>query len=368
MFILFRKAIILTIIILLPINSYGEQTRIKDIATVEGVRDNYLVGEGLVAGLNGSGDNLNNSVFTHKGLTDFLERLGINIQGANLKTKNIAAVTVTANLPPFARRGAKIDVKVSAIGDAKSLKGGTLLATPLLGADGNVYALAQGAISIPEFIPASSEVKTKSNTIETNGYIQNGAIVEHEIDFRFTDLSHVKFSLNSPDFNTVMAIVNAINNNISGNTANALDAATIKITVPNDRKQNMIEFIAEIERLPIKPDYTAKIVINEATGTVVIGDKVNIRPVAISQGNLVVNIAQLEYDKLNPLMTEEQQDLINKFVDDKRGRSIHELKKGATLSELVTGLNKLGVWPRDIINILYSMKSVGAIDAIIEVK
>lgn len=344
------------------------ETRIKDIAGVEGVRENLLVGHGLVVGLSGSGDNLQNSAFTEKSLTDFLERLGLNIQGANLKTKNIAAVTVTANLPPFARQGSRIDVKVSALGDAKSLKGGTLLATPLLGADGNVYAVAQGAVALSEFTPASAEVKTKSSSVETNGYIQSGAIVESEIEFNFSNLHNIKLSLYSPDFGTAIAIANVINNNVPGNTAAALDAGTVEITVPAFRRGHIIEFLAEIEKLTIEPDYKAKIVINESTGTVVIGDKVHIRPVAIAQGNLIVNVGQLDYDeKFPPTTPQEKRELINGFVDQKRGRAVRQLE-GSNLSELVAGLNKLGVWPRDIINILHNMKSVGALDAVIEVK
>lgn len=355
------------IAILLFAYSASAATRIKDIAGVEGVRENLLVGQGLVTGLSGTGDNLNNAVFTQIGLTDFLERLGVNLQGANLKTKNIAAVTVTANLPPFAAQGSRIDVKVSAIGDAKSLRGGTLLATPLLGADGNVYAVAQGVIAISDFTPAATEVKTRGQGVETNGYIQNGAIVEAEVDFQITDLSHVKFTLYSPDFTTAISVAEVINNYIPGNTAKAIDAATIDVTVPNYRKNDIIEFISEVEKLNVTPDYKAKIVINEATGTVVIGDKVHVRPVAIAQGNLVVNVGQLDYDKFSPTTPDNRQDLINRFTNERRGRAVRALE-GATLSELVAGLNKLGVWPRDIINILHNMKSVGALDAVIEVR
>lgn len=345
-------------------------TRIKDIAAVEGVRENLLVGNGLVVGLSGTGDNPQNTVFTEKGLVDFLERLGVNVQGGTLKTKNIASVTVTASLPPFSRQGSRIDVKVSAIGDAKSLKGGTLLATPLVGADGNVYAVAQGAVAISDFIPASGDVKTKSKAVETNGYIQSGAIVEEEVDFSFANLERVKFSLYSPDFSTAIAMAESINKYIPGNTAVALDAGTVEVTVPTFRQEDMIEFIAAIEALEVQPDYKAKIVINESTGTVVIGSKVNIRPVAIAQGNLVVNVGQLaELDKkYGPATDEDTRDLVNTYVDSRRGRGVHHLQEGATLSELVDGLNKLGVYPRDIINILHSMKSVGALDAVIEVR
>lgn len=361
---------ILAGVILLSVSTSGAETRIKDIAAVEGVRENLLVGHGLVVGLNGTGDNLKNAVFTEKGLTDFLERLGVNVQGANIKTKNIAAVTVTASLPPFARQGTRIDVKVSALGDAKSLRGGTLLATPLVGADGNVYAVAQGPVALSEFTPVSTDVRTKASNVETNGYIQSGGIVENEIDFNFADLSKIKFSLYSPDFATAIAVAEAINTKIPGNTAAALDAATVEVVVPSYRQEAMIDLIAEIEGLNVKPDYKAKIVINEATGTVVIGDKVNIRPVAIAQGNLVVNVGHLDEldQQFGPTTSEEKRDLVNGFVDQRRGRALQQLNEGATLSELVSGLNKLGVWPRDIINILHNMKSVGALDAVIEVR
>ena len=344
-------------------------TRIKDIASIEGARENLLVGHGLVVGLSGTGDNLKNTVFTEKGLTDFLERLGVNVQGANIKTKNIAAVTVTATLPAFARLGTRIDVKVSALGDAKSLNGGILLASPLLGADGNVYAVAQGAVSISDFTPISGDVKTKSNLVQTNGYIQSGGIVENEIDFTFSDLQNIKLSLHSPDFSTAIAVAEAINKSIAGNTARALDAATIEVVVPTYRQEKFVEFIAEMESLEAIPDYKAKIVINESTGTVVIGDKVHIRPVAIAQGNLIVNVGQLAFDdKYGPDTPAEKRDLVNSFVNERRGRALHQLNEGANLSDLVSGLNKLGVYPRDIINILHSMKSVGALDAVIEVK
>ena len=283
-----------SIIVILLVKSCFADTRIKDIASVEGVRENILVGNGLVVGLNGTGDNLQNTVFTEKGLTDFLERLGINVHGANLKTKNIAAVTVTASLPPFARIGTRLDVRVSALGDAKSLRGGTLLATPLVGADGNAYAVAQGAIIINEFNPISSNVKNKNKVVETNGYVQNGGIVEEEVDFSFSNLEKVKFSLYSPDFKTSINVAETINKNIPGNAAVALDAATVEVIVPAYKQESMIEFIADIESLVVKPDYKAKIVVNEATGSVIIGSNVTVRPVAIAQGNLIVNVGQVD--------------------------------------------------------------------------
>lgn len=344
------------------------ETRIKDISTFDGLRDNLLVGYGLVAGLNNTGDNLQNAVFTQQGLTDFLERLGVNMQGATLKTKNIAAVMVTANLPPFARQGARIDVKVSAIGDSKSLAGGTLLATPLLAANGDVYAVAQGHVAIPSFAPANEEVKTRSNSIETNGFIQSGAIIENELEFNLKDFSHLRLALNTPDFTTALNIANAINDHIKGNTASAIDAATVDITVPLYRKSEIVEFMSDIESISVTPDYKAKVVINEATGTVVIGDNVRIRPVAIAQGNLIINIGddqQSLYPAATPL---NRQEIIDSAVNKRRGRGVGKFDSGASLSDLVAGLNKLGVYPRDIVNILHNMKSVGALDATIEVK
>ncbi len=344
--------------------------RIKDVASFNGVRDNILVGLGLVVGLNGTGDNLKNSVFTQKGLTDFLERLGVNIQGSDLKTKNIATVTVTANLPAFSHQGTRIDVNVSTIGDAKSLRGGSLLASTLLGADGSVYAVAQGPVVISEFNPVSSDVKSKNIGVETNGFVKNGAIIEAELDFDFSVLDNLRLSLHSPDFSTSLAIVDSINSNISGNVASAIDPATVQIIIPTYRKKDIVQFISEIEQLTIKPDYRAKIVINEATGTVVIGNNVTIRPVAIAQGNLMVTIGgnqNFQEDINNPSLPEKTQDLITKSIDRQRGKQLQILESSTTLNELVVGLNKLGVWPRDIINILQSIKEAGALDATIEV-
>lgn len=331
----------------------AQNSRIKDIATIEGFRENLLVGYGLVIGLNGTGDNLNNSVFTKQALSDFLERVGMNVQGANLKTKNIAAVMVTANLPPFARPGNKLDIQVSTIGDSKSLSGGTLLATPLLGADGAVYAVAQGMVQIPEFTGISLQVKNKGNSNKTNAMVQNGGIVEKEVEFEMRSLTHVKFSLRNPDFSTAISMVQVINNNIPGNTALALDPSTVQVTVPNYRKNDMISFIADIEQLKVDIDSRAKIIIDEATGTIVMGDKVQISPVAISQGNLMISVDP------NNLGTP---------PDSKRGLEIQNLDNSIDIHQLVNGLNKLGVQPRDLINILRNIKAVGALQADIEVK
>jgi len=359
--------LIYLVFLLFSLNTFAE-TRIKDVTTLDGLRDNLLVGYGLAVGLNGTGDNLQNSVFTQKGIVDYLEKLGLNTQGANLKTKNVAAVMVTASLPPFARQGRRFDVKVSAMGDAKSIRGGTLLPTPLLAADGNVYGVAQGHIAIPEFSPAGEEVKTRGNSPENNGLIQAGAIVESELDYSLSGNGKIRLSLNSPDFTTAINIADAINNNIPGNTATALDPATVDIVIPDYRKKDVVQFISEMESLPVEADYRAKVVINEATSTVVMGANVYIRPVAISQGNLIVSVGDVDAANYSPNIKEDKQSRIDLAVNKRRGMGAALYEGGASLSELVTGLNKLGVYPKDVINILYNMKSVGALDAALEVK
>jgi flagellar P-ring protein precursor FlgI len=340
-------AIILFVLLSFVQNAYS-LNRIKDIATAQGFRDNLLVGYGIVVGLNGTGDNLKNIVFAQKGLTDFLERLGVNVQGADLKTKNIAAVTITANLPPFSKQGSKIDVRVSALGDSKSLKGGILLATPLLGADGNVYAVAQGPLSISSFLPSNDKVKTRGSAIETTGYIQNGAIVELEINFKFDELNDMKFILKNPDFSTAISVADTINENIAGNLAKAIDPSTISVKIPNRRKKDLVEFVAEIEQMYVKIDSKAKIIIDEATGTIVLGGDVRMSKVAIAQGNLIITVGKAPND-------------------EQRGSKIVELEE-ANLSDLVSGLNKLGIWPRDMINILQNIKAAGALQAEIELR
>jgi len=347
--------------------AYGE-TRIKDVTSIDGLRDNMLVGYGLVVGLSGTGDNLQNAVFTEKGIIDYLEKLGLNTQGGTLKTKNVAAVMVTANLPPFAHQGLRIDVKVSALGDSKSIRNGTLLATPLLGADGNVYAVAQGHVAISDFTPASDDVKTKPLSTENNGFIQSGGIVEEEIGYSLNGATKIRLSLNSPDFTTALKIADVINDNVTGNTATAIDPATVSIVIPQYRQNDVVQFVSEIESLPVEPDYKAKVVVDEATGTVVIGSNVRIRPVAIAQGNLIITISDKEQASYPAATPQTKQANIDTAINKRRGMGVGLLEAGANLSDLVSGLNKLGVLPRDIVSILYNMKAVGALDAALEVK
>lgn len=345
--------------ITLPHHGFAD-SRIKDIVNFKGIRENQLIGYGLVVGLNGSGDNLKNSVFTQKGLVDFLERLGVNTRGANLKTKNIAAVMVTAMLPAFSRTGNKISsINVSTMGDAKSLKGGTLLATPLLGADGEVYAVAQGTISIG-IPPTLSDATAVAQP--TSGYIQNGAIVEREIDFSLNNLDEVSLALKNADITTARAIATAINSNIFSDLAEATDPGTVKLIVPPEYKGKVFALLADIENISIEPESVARVVIDEATGTIVIGENVRISPVAISQGNLVVKVTEAE--KLEYALGYRK----DMPKDSLPGQEIAMLEQNANLSDLVQGLNALGVTPKDLISILKTIKHAGALHAELEVK
>lgn len=354
------RALLLSLLLGVHATLVYADARIKDIVYVEGIRDNMLVGYGLIVGLNGSGDNLKNSVFTEKGLSDFLEKLGINTRGANLKTKNIAAVTVTATLPPFSRAGSKISVDVSTLGDAKSIKGGTLLATPLLGADGEVYAVAQGPVSIGMKPADNNSGAPESNP--TSGFITNGAIIEREINFNLDSLKELKLALKNPDITTARSIETAINSAMLGQVAEAKDPGTIQLTIPARYANNPVGFLAEVENLTINPDTKAKIVIDEASGTIVIGENVKISNVAIAQGNLVVKVSQEQQEMYAMGL------LKDRPTDSRPGEKIGVLKSNTHLSDLVEGLNSLGVKPKDLVSILKTVKQAGAIQAEIETK
>jgi len=342
------------------------ESRIKDIVNFEGIRDNILVGYGLVVGLNGSGDNLKNSAFTEKGLIDFLERLGVNSRGSNLKTKNIAAVMVTATVSAFSRTGSKISVVISTLGDAKSLKGGMLIATPLLGADGNVYALAQGQVSIGNL---SDSPYSKAKIIPTSGYISNGAIIEKEIDFSLKNVSEMKLALKNPDITTARSVTTVINSALQDDSiASTEDPGTIKVKVPEKYFNNAVNFLAEIENLTIQPDQVAKIVIDEATGTIVINENVKINTVAVTQDNLRVKIA--EQDSFIQSLKNASKD--KKELDQEQradpGTNLAILESSTNLSDLVNGLNALAVKTSDLIAILKTIQQAGALQAEIEVR
>src|SRR5437899_1420383 len=269
----------------------GATSRIKDLANIEGVRQNQLIGYGLVVGLNGTGDTLNNIPFTKQSLQAMLERMGVNIRGATIRTGNVAAVMVTGNLPPFGTQGTRMDVTVSALGDAKNLMGGTLLVTPLLGADGNVYAVAQGSLAIGGF-QAEGEAGKIVRGVPTVGRIANGAIIEREIEFALNRLNQVRLALRNADFTTAKRIAAAVNDFIGSPIAEPLDPSTVQLTLPAKFPQNVVALLTEIEQLQIEPDLPAKVVIDERSGVIVMGRDVRLATVAVAQGNLTVTVAE----------------------------------------------------------------------------
>jgi flagellar P-ring protein FlgI len=346
----------------------GATSRIKDLANIEGVRQNQLIGYGLVVGLNGTGDTLNNIPFTRQSLQAMLERLGVNVRGAQMRTGNVAAVMVTANLPAFATQGTRMDVTVSALGDSKSLQGGTLLVTPLLGADGNVYAVAQGSLAISGF-QAEGDAAKIVRGVPTVGRISNGAIIEREIDFALNKLGQLRLALRNPDFTTAKRIASAINDFIGSPAAEPLDPSTVQLTVPKQFQGNVIALLTEVEQLQIEPDLTAKVVIDERSGIIVMGRDVRVSTVAVAQGNLTVTISETPVvSQPQPFSRGETRVAPRTRVGvSEEGKKFAVVKEGVSLQQLVDGLNALGIGPRDLISILQAIKAAGAIQADIEV-
>ncbi|MGB4057314.1 MAG: flagellar basal body P-ring protein FlgI [Alphaproteobacteria bacterium] len=348
----------------------AKTSRIKDIVNIEGVRDNQLVGYGLVVGLNGTGDSLNSSPFTKQSLMAMLERLGISVRDQNINTGNVAAVMVTANLPPFTNQGSNIDVNVSSLGNASSLQGGTLLVTPLLAADGQAYAVAQGEISIAGFT-ATGDAAAVTQNIPTAGRIAEGAIVEREIGFKLEDLAEVRLALKNPDFTTARRVAQAINGFTAANLAKADNSSSVTLRRPTNYDGTIVDLITDIEQLPVQPDQPARIVISERSGVIVMGSDVRISNVAIAQGNLTIKVTETPqvsqpnpFSELGTTQVVPRTDLeVNQSPDAK----LAMLETGVTLQDLVTGLNRLGMQPRDIITILQAVKAAGALQAEIEV-
>jgi flagellar P-ring protein FlgI len=348
-------------------------SRIKDIAEFEGVRENQLVGYGLVVGLDGTGDDVKKkSPFTRESLIGMLERLGVKVNQANadLETKNVAAVMVTANLPAFARQGSEIDITVASLGDASSLQGGTLLATPMLGADGEVYAVGQGQITIGGF-KVTGEAETVVRGVPTSGRITRGAIVEREVPFDFSQLQSLKIALRNPDFTTSRRIADAINEFVGAGTAFALDSGTVQLNV-GQYGGEPTALLTDIEQLPVEPDQQARVIIDENTGVVVIGQNVRISKVAIAQGNLTIRVTETpQVSQPSPFSSTGVTTVVprtNIDIQDDPNRKLAVLNDSVTLEELVAGLNSLGVGPRDLISILQSIKASGAMQADIMVQ
>lgn len=346
----------------------AQPVRIKDIADVEGVRDNQLVGYGLVVGLPGTGDRLRTAIFTRQSLVGMLERLGVNTRDneARLDTRNVAAVMVTANLPAFAQPGSRIDVAVSSLGDAQNLTGGTLLVTPLLGADGAVYAVAQGAVATGA-IAVRGAAGSVARGVPTSARIAAGGIVERAIPYAFSGRDHVRLALRNPDFTTAQRIAAAINRG-HGGVARATDPRTVLLTLGG---RDAMALITGIEQLRIEPDQVARVVIEEASGTIVMGAHVRVSTVAIAQGNLTIRITETpQVSQPNPLAGGETVVVPRTQieVDDQNERRMGILRGGITLSELVRGLNSLGVGPRDLIAILQGIRAAGSLQAELEVR
>ncbi len=346
------------------------QSRIKDIANVEGVRDNMLVGYGLVVGLDGTGDDIDDAVFTRESLIGMLQRLGVNARDNDLDTDNVAAVMVTADLPPFARQGTRFDIRVSSLGSADSLLGGTLLVTPLLGADGDIYAVAQGPVAIAGFA-AQGAAQSITRGVPTSGRIANGAIVEKEIDFDLAALQTLNLTLRNPDFTTARRVAQAINQFVGENTARSLDPSTIQVQVPASYSGQTVELLTDIEQLPVSPDQIARVVIDESSGVIVMGERVRISTVAVAQGNLTVSITETpQVSQPAPFADAGETVVVPRTdieIDEDEDRRLAVLPEGVSLQELVNGLNALGVGPRDMITILQAIKAAGALQAEIEV-
>jgi flagellar P-ring protein precursor FlgI len=340
--------------------------RIKDIADIEGVRQNQLVGYGLVVGLDGTGDG-SKSEFTIKSISSMLEKMGVTVNPAKISVKNVASVMVTANLPPFSKHGSKIDAIVASIGDAKSLYGGTLLFTPLKGANGNVYAVAQGPIVIGGFSAGGADASVQKN-FPTVGRIIGGASVEDEIPSAFDRQDTLSLSLHSPDFTTVSRVAEAINFAFHDRIAFAPDSGTIEIKVPQKYLGNLVELVTVIEGLDITPDRVAKVVINERTGTVIVGKDVKISTIAIAHGNLSIAIKETA-DVSQPLPFSKGRTTVvpDTNLSVKEGKNkLMLMDTGVSIDQLVRALNSLGISPRDLITIFQALKASGALQAELE--
>ena len=343
----------------------GNPVRIKDLVDFDGVRGNDLVGYGLVVGLNGSGDGLRNAPFTEDIMTNILERLGVNVTGEQFRPKNVAAVLVTATLPPFARAGSQIDVTVSAIGDASSLLGGTLVMTPMNAADGDIYAVAQGTI-IAGGAAAEGDGGQVIQGVPTAGVIPSGARVEREIAFQLATLDDLRLALREADFTTAGRIEEAINRAFGRRVALMLDSGTVQLDVPRMQMPSVAHALSRIENIRVEPERKARVVVDQRSGTIVMGEDVRISRVAVSQGNLTLRIQEQPL-VVQPNPFSEGQTVVvprtNAAIDEEPGISLAEVRPGTSLSEVIAGLNALGVAPRDMIDILKSIKAAGALHA-----
>ena len=356
------KRILLTLLLLALFADLCHAARIKDIAAIDGVRDNQLVGYGLIVGLNGSGDS-DQAKFPIQSLVSMLERMGVTVNRNEVKVKNVAAVLVTATLPPFAKQGTKLDVLVSSLGDAKTIAGGTLIMTPLKGADNQVYAVAQGSILTNSFAFGGQGASAVKNH-PTSGRIPAGALVERELPNVLAGKSALRLNLAQSDFTTASRIVQAINKKFNG-VASSNDGGSVEIQVPGSYASRPVEFIAQLENLEVTQDQPARVVVNERTGTIVMGDKVKVGSVAVSHGNLTLMVKEApKVSQPKPLANGETKEVARTEVKaQEEQKRLSLLPEGNTIGEVVRGLNLLGVTPRDLISILQSIKAAGALEA-----
>ncbi|MCB1313701.1 MAG: flagellar basal body P-ring protein FlgI [Rhodobacteraceae bacterium] len=351
--------------LLVPLAAQANAIRLKDLVEFDGVRGNDLVGYGLVVGLNGTGDGLRNAPFTEEIMSNILERLGVNVNGEQMRPKNVAAVLVTASLPPFARVGSQIDVTVSAIGDADSLLGGTLIMTPLNAADGQIYAVAQGTI-ISGGVSAEGEAASVVQGVPTSGGIPSGARVEREIEFDLATLATVRLALREPDFTTAARIEAAINGEFRRDVAVMRDSGTIELDIAATRMASTAHALGRVENILVEPEQKARVVVDQRSGTIVMGSDVRLSRVAVSQGNLTLRIEEAPL-VVQPNPFANGQTVVvprtGASIEDNAGIALAEVPDTTSLSEVVSGLNALGVSPRDMIDILKSLKAAGALHA-----
>ena len=357
------------LLLVLGLTGLLHAARIKDIASFRGVRSNQLVGYGLVVGLAGTGDG-DDAVFTLQSMSSMLEKMGVTVSPDDIKVKNVAAVMVTAELPPFARSGSRMDALVSSIGNAKTLGGGTLLMTPLKGADGQVYAVAQGPVATGGFLVSSGAGDKVAKNFPTVGRVVQGVSVEREIPFDLNQKDSLMLALNKPDFTTATRVAQAINAGLSVNVARTQDSGTVHVAVPPGYSGNIAALIAAVEGLSVTPDNVSRVVINERTGTVIMGENVRIAKVAIAHGNLSVEIKQ-SFDVSQPMpLSNRGQTVVTPDAQTtvKEGRApLQVLEAGVSIGEVVRALNALGVTPRDLISILQALKAAGALQADLEI-
>ncbi len=352
--------------VLMPLPAESQQARIKDLVEFDGVRGNDLVGYGLVVGLNGTGDGLRNSPFTEEAMVNLLERLGINVTGEQFRARNVAAVLVTGALPPFARAGSKIDVTVSTIGDASSLLGGTLIMTPMNAADGQIYAVAQGSV-IAGGASAEGDGASVTQGVPTSGVIPSGARIEREIDFALSDISVMRLALRNPDFTTASRIEQAINDRVGGRIARMLDSGTVQLDLSQRGLPSLPRLISILENVEVAPAQKARVVVDQRSGTIVLGANVRISRVAVSQGNLTLRVQEQPLAvQPNPFAPDGAPIILPRTeagIDEEPGTRLALVEESVSLPQVIEGLNALGVSPRDMIDILKAIKAAGALHA-----